>query len=661
MQAAIRNSVSPTSPTRDEFLQNLSESGLLSPQEIEKSLQDVGGAATDADGTTLAQLLVTSGRLTAFQAAGICERRYAELLIGNYEVLDRIGAGGMGTVYKARHRRMKRVVGVKVLARNLGQTPSFVQRFQREVEAVARLTHPNIVMAFDADEAEVGQFLVMEFVDGRDLATEVGTLGPMSIDEAADCILQAARAMDYAHGQGVVHRDIKPANLMRDISGVVKVADLGLARLSQSAGGQSDPASQLTQAGGIMGTADFMAPEQAVDSTTIDQRADIYSLGCTLHFLLTGQAPFVGATLVEILLKHRDAAIPSLCQVRQGVPPELDGIFQRMMAKKSSDRFQSMSEVVQALESIATVLSDQADLNLNLDATKTPRSSPATNVETSVCMQSGATDRTIVESRAGNARACLLKVLLVEPSRAQSAIIRKYLQSQGVEKVVSVISGQQALEASRLDRPDAIVSAMHLSDMTGVELARQIQGFLKNSPPGFVLISSEAETSDAGSLSQCGKAVLLQKPFTPEKLTDALILVSEPASSASDGRRDTFRVLIVDDSAPARLHMRNVLKELGFAQFVEAVDGAKAVAAVVNESFDLIVTDYNMPFMDGSGLVGYLRQNPNTACVPIVMVTTERDPAKLEAVRQLGVAGICDKSFPADAVRKIVEQVMPKP
>jgi serine/threonine protein kinase len=661
MQATLRNSGSPQSLTREEFLQNLSDSGLWSQQEVEKWMQDLGGAVTDAaDGTTLAQLLATSGKLTAFQAAGICERRFSELLIGNYEVLDRIGAGGMGTVFKARHRRMKRVVGVKVLSRNLGQTPSFVQRFQREVEAVARLTHPNIVMAFDADEAEVGQFLVMEFVDGRDLATEVAKFGPMSIDEAADCILQSARAMDYAHGQGVVHRDIKPANLMRDSSGVVKVADLGLARLTQGTDGSGDSASRLTQAGGIMGTADFMAPEQAVDSTTIDQRADIYSLGCTLYFLLTGQPPFIGTTLIETLLKHRDAAIPSLSQARKEVPPALNGIFRRMVAKKASDRFQSMSEVVRAFESIATILAEQAEIVVNLDRTNPLPSSQSMDVETSFSMQSGATDRTIVESPAGAPKVSQLKVLLVEPSRTQSAIIRQYLQTQGVEKVVAVASGQQALEATRIERPDAIVSAMHLSDMTGVELAQQIQKAAQGVPPGFVLISSEAETSEAGSLSQCGKAVVLQKPFSPEKLTEALMLVSDLGSIASRERRDKFRVLIVDDSAPARLHVRNVLKELGFAQFAEAVDGAKAVAAVVSESFDLIVTDYNMPFMDGSGLVGYLRQNPNTASVPIIMVTTEQDPAKLEAVRQLGVAGICDKSFPLEVVRKIVEQVMPK-
>src|SRR5262249_22726253 len=151
---------------------------------------------------------------------------------------------------------------------------------------VARLSHLNIVTAYDAGEAEAGPFLVMEFIDGRDLATEVQQRGPLSPREAVECVLQAARALDYAHGQGIIHRDIKPANLLRDKSGVVKVADLGLAHINDSLG-RSPEGGGLTQAGTIMGTVEFMPPEQAEGSPDIDHRADIYSLGCTLHYLLT--------------------------------------------------------------------------------------------------------------------------------------------------------------------------------------------------------------------------------------------------------------------------------------------------------------------------------------------------------------------------------------
>ena len=252
-----------------------------------------------------------------------------------------------------------------------------------------------------------------------------------------------------------------------------------------------------------------------------------------------------------------------------------------------------------------------------------------------------------------------LKVLLVEPSRTQAGIIRSYLQAHGVQDSVSVASGRAALETVRTTPPDVVVCAMHLSDMTGVQLAQRVRVESK-SAPGFVLISSEAESVEAGSLSKCGNAMLLQKPFTAEKLFEALTLVSEQ-SQAAKRTRARLRVLIVDDSTPARVHIRRVLEGLGLAEFVEAADGAQAVAATATGSFDLIVTDYNMPFMDGRGLVGYLKQNPATATVPIIMVTTETDPANLEAVRQLGVAAVCEKSFPPEVVGNIIDQLLRKP
>ena len=339
--------------SQEEFLHNLIDSTLLSQEEIGAILGPLRQSTLDDE--ALAERLITAGKLTRFQADAVRERRFEELVIGNYQVLDRLGAGAMGTVYKARHRRMKRVVAIKVLSRSVGQSEKFVQRFQREVEAVARLSHPNIVMAHDADEAEVGHFLVMEFVNGRDLASEVQQRGPLPIAEALDCIVQAARALNYAHAQGIVHRDIKPANLLRDIDGVVKVADLGLARFNDPFGRPAEEMAALTQAGTIMGTVDFMPPEQAMGLTTIDHRADIYSLGCTLYYLLIGCPPYPGTSLMAILLKHREAPPPSLCAARSEVPVSLESIFRRMVAKKPEDRFASMAEVGQALESVKLV------------------------------------------------------------------------------------------------------------------------------------------------------------------------------------------------------------------------------------------------------------------------------------------------------------------
>ena len=645
-----------------ELLDCVKASGLLSAEELDRA--EHAARDVQASGISFAQSLVTSGVLTPFQAEAFCNFAHAELRIGNYDVLDRLGAGGMGTVFKARHRRMKRIVALKLLSSRLAKDASFVQRFQREVEMIARFAHPNIVIAYDADESEMGHFLVMELVDGQDLHTLLEKQGPLSVGVAINCILQAARGLAYAHDQGIIHRDIKPANLLRDATGVVKVTDLGLARGSGAEGAAAGGA--ITQAGSILGTVDYMPPEQAMGSVDIDHRADIYSLGATLHFLLLNRPPYQGETLMATMFKHKMAPIPSLLRARPDVPPALNDVFTRMMAKEPADRFQTMAEVVRALEALEASLpatsANSPPVLAQAQATQVAGSLslPSQVLKTTLADSAGPTDKTInfVPPSSAQVGIATLRVLLVEPSRTQSGIIRKYLQAQGVQNVVAAASGKEALEAARNQCPDTVVSALHLPDMTGVQLAQQVRAEAKAAPPGFVMISSEADRSEVGSLSACGRAVHVKKPFTPEQLLEALRIVSPPTQSGSLTKdRSKLRVLIVDDSTPARLHVRDVLAALGMAQFVEAADGAKAVALVARDSFGLIVTDYNMPFMDGSGLVGYLKQNPATANVPIIMVTTETDAAKLEAVRSLGVAAICDKSFQTEVVRKIIDEL----
>ena len=459
---------------------------------------------------------------------------------------------------------------------------------------------------------------------------------------------------------------IKPANFKRATSTALlsKVADLGLARFEEAFGKSSEEANALTQAGAIMGTVDFMSPEQALGLTTIDHRADIYSLGCTLYFLLLGEPLFRAPSMMATLLKHREAQIPSLTAARAGVPVELDAVFCRMVAKAPADRYQTMTEVLSALESVQETLGNKSETlfegeGFNLG--QSPRAAPskiATSEKTTLGASAEASSQTIDVAPPAPQQGASPKVLLVEPSRTQSAIIRKYLQTQGVQQVVAVALGQEALKAVRSDRPDAIVSAFHLADMTGVQLAERVYAENPTAAPGFVLISSEAERSQAGTLSKCGQAVLLQKPFTPEHLGEALkVVAGAPPTSTDKTARGQLRVLIVDDSAPARRHVRGVLQQLGVTQFMEAVDGAQAVAAAARDTFDLIVTDYNMPLMDGSALVSFLKQNPATVLIPIILVTTEEDPGKLEAVRKQGVTAICDKTFPLEVVEKILERL----
>lgn len=269
--------------------------------------------------------------------------------LGPYTIVDLIGSGGMGQVYKARHAAMGREVALKVLSSNLVDSPEALRRFRREIRAAAQLDHPNVVSAFDAGEDKGVHFLVMQFVDGRDLASFVKSKGPLSVSQAARCVVHAAKGLDYAHRQGIVHRDIKPHNLMADRAGVIRVLDLGLARFESNS---NDPAqSELTGQGTFLGTVDYMAPEQTVDTRTADRRADIYSLGCTLYFLLTGHAVYDGDTIMKRILAHRESPIPRLFDSDGTGASPLEPVFRRMVAKAPDDRYQSMSDVIAAIRS----------------------------------------------------------------------------------------------------------------------------------------------------------------------------------------------------------------------------------------------------------------------------------------------------------------------
>jgi len=336
--------------TGEQFWQSLQASGLFSSEDLERYRNRWFKEGLPDSGEELARELVRHGVLTSFQAGCLLRGKTKFLVLGEYEILDQLGKGGMGVVFKARHRRMERVVALKTLPPQAMKDPESVQRFYREVKAAARLIHPNIVTAYDAGEQHGIHYLVMEYVDGQDLASLVKEHGPMPLEEALECVLQAARGLAYAHSQGVIHRDIKPSNLLVDRSGVVKILDMGLARLMFDPARDGVTGDQLTATGQVMGTCDYMAPEQAVSTHRVDGRADIYSLGCTLYRLLTGEPPYPRQTLMEVLVAHREAPIPSLSKARPDVPVEVDMVFQRMMAKHPEDRYQRMEEVIEALE-----------------------------------------------------------------------------------------------------------------------------------------------------------------------------------------------------------------------------------------------------------------------------------------------------------------------
>jgi serine/threonine protein kinase len=339
------------SDTLEDFARRLSDSGLMPATALHSYLDGLPPTEQPQSAEELSRRLVDGGVLTEYQVETLSSDGADPLLLGDYEILEEVGSGGMGVVYRARHRRMKRVVALKMLPASVCEDELAVKRFMREVEVAAQLNHRNIVAALDAREEQGTHYLVMEFVEGRDLATLVQQEGPLSLARALHYILQAAAGCAYAHDLGVIHRDIKPANLLVDDQDVVKILDMGLARRILTVGEEETASlSSLTNAGLIMGTLDYLSPEQALNSRDVDHRTDIYSLGCTLFYLLVGRPIYDGGTPLERLIAHREKPIPSLADVCAEAAPAWDAAFRRMVAKRPEDRFGSMHEVIRALE-----------------------------------------------------------------------------------------------------------------------------------------------------------------------------------------------------------------------------------------------------------------------------------------------------------------------
>lgn len=272
--------------------------------------------------------------------------------LGPYQLLEKLGEGGMGAVYKARHTHLDKLVAIKVLPQHFTEKPEAVARFKREMKAVGRLTHANIVQAHDAGEIHGTHFLAMEYVEGIDLQKLVKDKGPLSPANACRALRQAAIALSAAHAAGLVHRDIKPSNLLVAKNGQIKVLDLGLALLAGDAGKATD----LTAAGQAFGTPDYMAPEQWEDVHAADPRTDLYALGCTLFFLLTGHAPFEDdkhTSTVSKMTAHVLDTPTDLKAARADVPDGLVAIYQRLVAKLPADRFQNATELAEALHPLA--------------------------------------------------------------------------------------------------------------------------------------------------------------------------------------------------------------------------------------------------------------------------------------------------------------------
>ena len=342
-----------------DFLEALRQHNILEQEQLDRLTPGMSAAAL-ADARALADELCRRNLLTPFQADEVLQGHAAELVLGVYVLLDKLGEGGMGAVYRALHTRLKAVRAVKIIRPDAITSRRAIDRFYRESQAVAKLKHPNIILAHDANEDGDRHYFVMEYTPGRDLARLLRERGRLPVAEACEYIRQAALGLQHAHEQGMVHRDIKPSNLLLATEEkLVKILDLGLARLREAAT-ESQDADPITPNGMLMGTPDYMAPEQAENSSGVDIRADIYSLGCSLYQLLTGSVPFAGGSLADKLRRHYCEEPPRLATVRSDAPPGLAAVVAKMMAKTPQQRYQTPAEVAEALRPFSALTGDAA-------------------------------------------------------------------------------------------------------------------------------------------------------------------------------------------------------------------------------------------------------------------------------------------------------------
>jgi len=333
----------------ESFLDLVRRSQLVEKDRLEKFLAEFRkqyGKDLPERPEAIAEAMVEGGMITEWQAEKLLAGKHRGFILGKYKFLRQLGKGGMSTVYLAEHMLMNRKVAIKVLPPNRVSDAAYLDRFYVEARAAAKLDDPNIVRAYDIDSTSDGKthYLIMEYVPGKDLHVLVKENGRLKYDDAADYVAQVATGLQHAHEMGLVHRDIKPANCLLDNNGTVKLLDMGLARLIGD-----ESSLTLDNNENVLGTADYLAPEQALDSHKADSRADIYSLGCTLYYLLAGHPPFPEGTITERLLKHQRELPASILKERPDAPPTLLHICERMMCKDPDDRYQTAGEVSERL------------------------------------------------------------------------------------------------------------------------------------------------------------------------------------------------------------------------------------------------------------------------------------------------------------------------
>ena len=344
----------PRIPPFIDFVRSLCSSGLVEKEKLRQRLAPFRGRTCgEQEVLQLGKQLLDDQSLTRWQLRRLLQGVSGGFFIGKYKLLQKLGEGGMGAVYQAEHTMMRRLVAIKLLPIQPNKSVKaahhelMLERFRRECQATAALDHRNVVRVHDFDSNGKCYYLVMEFIDGIDLHRVVVDEGPLPVESAIRYVRQAAAGLGYAHREGLIHRDVKPANLLRDSGGTIKLLDLGVALMPTNESAESS----ITQDGKmLLGTVDFLAPEQALDAHNVDPRADIYGLGCTLYYLLIGEAPYPTGSKAQRLLNHQLKPCPSLTEQRPDIPPAIEAICHRMMAKTPDERYQSCEQLIAALD-----------------------------------------------------------------------------------------------------------------------------------------------------------------------------------------------------------------------------------------------------------------------------------------------------------------------
>lgn len=477
-----------TSPAQ-ELLGELLASSIVLTEDFEKlSVQAQDEIWQCSETQKLLPMLVRNGLLTEYQAARVEAGKTYGLMLGQYRVLDRLGAGGMGVVFKAEHVVMRRPVAIKVLSLFAEQDSRLQQRFLAEIRTVAQLQHPNIVAAMDAgttsdSDSPALRYFVMEFVPGQDLEEHVMSSGPLSPAKACDIIHQVAAALAEAHKHNLVHRDIKPANIRLTPDGQAKLLDFGLARHFSH---------RITEPGTVLGTLNFMAPEQTCDAGSVDIRADIFALGGTLFWCLTGRTPFLPkANIIQEIACRQTQQPPSVRAWRPEVSADLDAIVTRMMALRPDDRYATPQMVMQALlPFLKPEMRD--DLIQPLER---------------LSVQPG-----------GESNNRHHQILIVDDEPEIRRFCRYVLEAENGPRCDEAANGVFALEMIGAKRYDLVLSDIDMPEMTGPEVCRH----LRETPPyphlKIVMMSGRATSDEMAKMLLNGADDYLTKPLSVVRL-----------------------------------------------------------------------------------------------------------------------------------------------